>query len=35
VEKAERVLGWKARIGVREGLASTIEWLRGRAEVTA
>jgi UDP-glucose 4-epimerase len=35
VEKAERLLGWKARIGVREGLASTIDWLRGRAEVTA
>src|SRR3954471_1131753 len=35
VEKAERLLGWTARIGVREGLASTIEWLRGRSEVTA
>jgi UDP-glucose 4-epimerase len=30
VEKAERVLGWKARIGVREGVAQTAEWLRAR-----
>jgi UDP-glucose 4-epimerase len=28
VEKAERLLGWKARIGVREGVAQTAEWLR-------
>jgi UDP-glucose 4-epimerase len=35
VEKAERLLGWRARIGVREGLAGTIEWLRSREEVTA
>ncbi len=28
VSKAERVLGWKARIGVREGVAQTVEWLR-------
>ena len=28
VEKAERVLGWRARIGVREGIAQTVEWLR-------
>jgi nucleoside-diphosphate-sugar epimerase len=28
VEKAERLLGWKARIGVREGLAQTVAWLR-------
>jgi UDP-glucose 4-epimerase len=28
VEKAERLLGWKARIGVREGIAQTTEWLR-------
>jgi UDP-glucose 4-epimerase len=35
VEKAERLLGWSARIGVREGLAGTIEWLRSREEVTA
>lgn len=29
VEKARTVLGWEARIGVREGIAGTIEWLRG------
>jgi nucleoside-diphosphate-sugar epimerase len=28
VEKAERLLGWKAKIGVREGIAGTVEWLR-------
>jgi UDP-glucose 4-epimerase len=30
VEKAERLLGWRARIGVREGIARTAEWLRGQ-----
>jgi UDP-glucose 4-epimerase len=30
VEKAERLLGWKARIGVREGVEQTAEWLRSR-----
>jgi UDP-glucose 4-epimerase len=28
VEKAERLLGWKARIGVKEGIARTVAWLR-------
>ena len=28
VEKARRLLGWEARIGVREGIARTVEWLR-------
>jgi UDP-glucose 4-epimerase len=28
VVKAERLLGWKARIGLREGIAGTVEWLR-------
>jgi UDP-glucose 4-epimerase len=28
VEKAERLLGWKAQIGVEEGVAATAEWLR-------
>jgi UDP-glucose 4-epimerase len=28
VEKAERLLGWKARIGVEEGVAQTAAWLR-------
>jgi UDP-glucose 4-epimerase len=30
VVKAERLLGWKARIGLREGIAGTVEWLRER-----
>jgi nucleoside-diphosphate-sugar epimerase len=30
VEKAERLLGWRAQIGVREGVAQTVEWLRER-----
>ena len=28
VEKARRLLGWEARIGVRDGIAHTVEWLR-------
>jgi UDP-glucose 4-epimerase len=28
VEKARRLLGWEARIGLREGIAGTVEWLR-------
>ncbi|MGH2848351.1 MAG: NAD-dependent epimerase/dehydratase family protein [Thermoleophilaceae bacterium] len=31
VEKARRLLGWEARIGLREGIAGTVEWLRERA----
>jgi UDP-glucose 4-epimerase len=32
VDKARDVLGWEARIGVREGIADTVEWLtRNRA----
>ena len=34
VEKARELLGWEARIGVAEGVAQTVEWLRG-AEVAA
>jgi UDP-glucose 4-epimerase len=34
VEKARDLLGWEARIGVPEGVARTVEWLRG-AEVAA
>src|SRR5918912_211443 len=30
VEKARERLGWEARIGVREGIAQTVEWLRDR-----
>jgi UDP-glucose 4-epimerase len=29
VEKAQRLLGWESRIGVREGVAQTVDWLRG------
>jgi UDP-glucose 4-epimerase len=35
VEKAERLLGWRARIGVREGIAKTAAWLRAQEGVTA
>jgi nucleoside-diphosphate-sugar epimerase len=34
VEKAERLLGWRARTGVDDGLRQTAEWLR-RQERTA
>jgi nucleoside-diphosphate-sugar epimerase len=30
VEKAREVLGWEARIRVHEGIAQTVEWLRGQ-----
>jgi UDP-glucose 4-epimerase len=30
VEKARTMLGWEARIGVREGVAQTVAWLRER-----
>jgi nucleoside-diphosphate-sugar epimerase len=33
VEKAKSLLGWEAKIGVREGIAQTIEWLREQEEV--
>jgi nucleoside-diphosphate-sugar epimerase len=29
VDKAERLLGWKAQIGVRDGVRQTADWLRG------
>jgi nucleoside-diphosphate-sugar epimerase len=35
VEKAERLLGWRARIGVHEGIKQTAEWLREREEAVA
>jgi nucleoside-diphosphate-sugar epimerase len=35
VEKAERLLGWKARIGVREGIGQTAAWLREQGGVAA
>ena len=30
VSKAERLLGWRAQTGVREGIRRTVEWLRSR-----
>jgi len=30
VEKARRLLGWEARVDLREGIASTADWLRER-----
>jgi nucleoside-diphosphate-sugar epimerase len=30
VEKAKRLLGWEARVDLREGIAETIEWLRAQ-----
>jgi UDP-glucose 4-epimerase len=33
VEKARRLLGWEARIGLDEGVARTVEWLRPRVDV--
>jgi nucleoside-diphosphate-sugar epimerase len=35
VEKAKDLLGWEAKIGVREGVAQTAEWLRRQEGVTA
>ena len=34
VEKAEKLLDWKARIGVEEGIAATAHWLRAQEGVT-
>ena len=35
VEKAKRLLGWEARIGVEQGIAQTVEWLRGQERAAA
>ena len=35
VEKARRVLGWEARIGVADGIAATVDWLRDRVPAGA
>jgi nucleoside-diphosphate-sugar epimerase len=35
VAKAKRLLGWQAQIGVREGIAETVEWLRERQPATS
>jgi UDP-glucose 4-epimerase len=34
VEKARELLGWEAQIGLREGIAGTVEWLRGHELAT-
>jgi UDP-glucose 4-epimerase len=34
VEKARQLLGWKARIGLREGIAGTVAWLREKELAT-
>ena len=34
VEKARELLGWEAKVGVEEGVAQTVEWLR-ETEVAA
>jgi UDP-glucose 4-epimerase len=33
VEKARRLLGWEAQIGVEEGVAATVDWLRATGTV--
>jgi nucleoside-diphosphate-sugar epimerase len=33
VEKAKRMLGWEARIGLSEGIADTVSWLRDQERV--
>jgi UDP-glucose 4-epimerase len=33
VEKAQKLLGWQAKIEVEDGIAATVEWLRGRAAI--
>ena len=35
VEKARELLGFEARIGVREGIAETVDWLREERAATA
>src|SRR3954470_24687570 len=35
VEKAERLLGWRARIGVEDGIRRTADWLRSRESLAA
>jgi nucleoside-diphosphate-sugar epimerase len=34
VEKARQLLGWEARIELEDGLAQTVEWLRGQDTTT-
>ncbi len=34
VRKAKEMLGWEAKIGVEEGIAATVRWLREREAIT-
>jgi nucleoside-diphosphate-sugar epimerase len=34
VEKARRMLGWEASVDLRQGIAETVAWLRGRTEAS-
>jgi UDP-glucose 4-epimerase len=33
VEKAQRLLGWEAKVDLRDGIAATVEWLRSVEQV--
>ena len=35
VSKAKRLLGWEAQIGLREGIAQTVDWLRSQPAAVA
>jgi UDP-glucose 4-epimerase len=35
VEKAERLIGWRAQIGLDTGIAHTVRWLRAQQEVAS
>jgi nucleoside-diphosphate-sugar epimerase len=35
VSKAERLLGWRARVPIREGVARTVEWVRSCTSLSA
>ena len=35
VEKAARLLGWEAKVGLRDGIAETVAWLRGQPRPVA
>ena len=35
VEKARERLGWEAQIGVEQGIAGTVEWLREQQPVSS
>lgn len=34
IDKAERILGWKPKIGLREGLAACVEWYRANKQLS-